>query len=565
MNVTTHGLFDQPLGRTEAATPQQLVRTSRAMLLLACVAFPLFGVTHRMTSPTVVDPMALRLGFAGLCAVVYGLTYYSQWIRTHINSCIVGLYYILTMHFFVLLVWNRLDVNYVIGFFIILFCIGSVFITLHSLLYYGLFLTVGSLGVGWLADPTLSHTPLLGGAMATVSILSFVSLNFRLRVTTALSQTNRYLRQEMSERAQAEEKLRENETRYRMMAEYATDLLAKHTPGGVIFYASPACRPLLGYTPEELTGRSCYDFFHPDDVRAIRQQHQDLASVPDVATFTYRMRKKDGEYVWFETINRAVRDPRTGLVQEFLTISRDITTRKEADRLKDELVSTVSHELRTPLTSLRGFAELMLKREFPPAKQREFLSVIHGESLRLTTLINDFLDLQRIESGRQAYDFTATDLAELFRHSVAVFSGVQSPHSFRLNLPVAFPFVRADKDRLQQVFANLVSNAVKFSPAGDVVTLGAHEQGSEAVVWVSDQGVGIPTEAIPRLFNKFFRVENQDTRRIGGTGLGLALVKKIIEAHGGRVWVESTEGCGSTFFFTLPLARAEYQDVVTIV
>jgi signal transduction histidine kinase/DNA-binding response OmpR family regulator/HAMP domain-containing protein len=232
---------------------------------------------------------------------------------------------------------------------------------------------------------------------------------------------------------------------------------------------------------------------------------------------------------------------------------RDITQRRAAERLKDEFVSTVSHELRTPLTSLRGFAELLLTRSFPPEQQREFVTVIHRETLRLTELINDFLDLQRIESGRQVYQMARVDLAPLLRETLALFH-VDDTHPLRLDMPEPLPPVEADADRLRQVLMNLLSNAVKFSPHGGAVTVGARHEGDHIRLWVADRGVGIPAEALPQLFSKFFRVDNQETRRVGGTGLGLALVKEIVEAHHGRVWVESVYGQGSTVCFTLPVA-----------
>jgi PAS domain S-box-containing protein len=240
-------------------------------------------------------------------------------------------------------------------------------------------------------------------------------------------------------------------------------------------------------------------------------------------------------------------------------IAHDITQRKEVERLKDEFVSTVSHELRTPLTSLRGFTELMLKRNFSPEKQREFLTIIHNESIRLTNLINDFLDLQRIESGRQVYQLDSVDVAFLVRESVASFLWEDGKHSLRLVVPdIPLP-VWADASRLRQVLANLLSNAIKFSPQGGEVTVGARREGVEVVVWVADQGVGIPPEVLPQLFSKFFRVDSTATRSIGGTGLGLALVKEIVEAHGGRVWAESALEQGSTFLFALPVAEQVVQ------
>ena len=244
-----------------------------------------------------------------------------------------------------------------------------------------------------------------------------------------------------------------------------------------------------------------------------------------------------------------------GQVTHFIGVQSDISKRKEVERLKDELVATVSHELRTPLTSLRGFAELMLKRNFPQEKQRDFLAIIHKESLRLTKLINDFLDLQRMESGRQEYAFEVLDLAALQREVMAVFSREDALHHFRFEAPACLPAVSADADRIRQVLSNLLSNAVKFSPNGGEIVSDLRQEGAEVVVRVRDPGIGIAADMQGQLFSKFFRADNHETRRIGGTGLGLALVKEIITAHGGRVWVESVDGQGSTFSFTLPVAE----------
>jgi signal transduction histidine kinase len=244
-----------------------------------------------------------------------------------------------------------------------------------------------------------------------------------------------------------------------------------------------------------------------------------------------------------------VGDTRVGTVWSV----REITQRRAAERLKDAFVSTVSHELRTPLTSIRGFAELLLERPFAPEKQREFVAIIHRETLRLTQLINDFLDLQRIESGRQVFQMAHMDLGLVLRETLALFR-VDDTHPLHLEVPEPLPPVEADADRIRQVLTNLLSNAVKFSPHGGEVTVGAHHEGDHVRLWVADRGVGIPAEAIPHLFSKFFRVDHQETRSVGGTGLGLALVKEIVEAHHGRVWVESVYGQGSTFVFTLPVA-----------
>jgi PAS domain S-box-containing protein len=245
---------------------------------------------------------------------------------------------------------------------------------------------------------------------------------------------------------------------------------------------------------------------------------------------------------------------------------RDVTKEREVDRLKDELVSVVSHELRTPLASLVGFAELLLARDFPEQQRRQFLETMLQEGQRLTALINDFLDLQRIEGGRQELVPVPTALGPLLLRAVTV-AGEDPDRPIRLDLPPRLPDVLADPDRLQQVMVNLLGNARKYSPQGGAVTVTARVQDGAIEVAVADRGLGLPPEAVPLLFRSFYRVDNSDRRTIKGTGLGLAISRKIVEAHGGRIWAESPGvGQGSVFRFTVPLATAgaAHRDVLVV-
>jgi signal transduction histidine kinase len=240
---------------------------------------------------------------------------------------------------------------------------------------------------------------------------------------------------------------------------------------------------------------------------------------------------------------------------EVVVLVRDVTQQKEVERLKEELVSTVSHELRTPLTSIRGFTELMLSRSFSPEQQREFLLILQREAVHLTNLINDFLDLRRMEAGREVYDIAAVALEPLLQHCLALFRDKEESHTFRLEIPSVLPLVEADESRIHRVAVNLLSNAVKFSPDGGEIILGAQPDKEHMLLWVKDSGIGISQDILPKVFDRFFRADNRATRSVGGTGLGLSLVKEILTAHRGRIWVESTPGEGSTFFFTLPLLQ----------
>jgi signal transduction histidine kinase len=237
-------------------------------------------------------------------------------------------------------------------------------------------------------------------------------------------------------------------------------------------------------------------------------------------------------------------------------VLRDVTAERDLVRTKDELVSVVSHELRTPLASVVGFAELLRTRELKEAQRQQFLTVILEEGRRLTALINDFLDLQRMESGHQEIAPRPVELAAFVEQCVAA-AGMDDARPIELDLADDLPAVRADADRIRQVITNLLSNARKYSPAGGAIRVSAHEANGQVIVNVQDKGLGLPAEALPRLFEKFYRVDNSDRRSITGTGLGLAISRKIVDAHGGRIWAESAGlGQGSCFSFSLPLADA---------
>lgn len=251
-----------------------------------------------------------------------------------------------------------------------------------------------------------------------------------------------------------------------------------------------------------------------------------------------------------------VRDQDSTLVGRGL-ILQDITHEREMDRMKDELVNVVSHELRTPLSSVLGFAELLLTREFPEAKRRQVVETIYKEAERLSALINEFLDLRRLESGALPFTFNDINFAELAQSVAASYALNHSNHIVQLDVPDGLPLINADTDRLGQVLRNLLDNAIKYSPNGGRIVLAARPANNTLRVSVTDDGLGLPANVIPRLFNRFYRVDSTDRREIGGTGLGLSIVKEIVNAHGGQVWAESPgPGHGSTFSLTLRLAAS---------
>lgn len=344
-----------------------------------------------------------------------------------------------------------------------------------------------------------------------------------------------------------------SEERFRSLIEHASDVTTILNADSTIRYTSPSIQRVLGYAPETLVGQVFPTLLHPVEAEKMRATLSSLMQEPGgIRAVECRWRAKEGSWRIIESIMQNLLADTT--VAGLILNSRDVTERKEIEQLKDDLVSTVSHELRTPLASLRGFAELMLTREFPSSQRRQFLTIIQKEAIRLSDLINDFLDLQRIESGHQSYRLETVDLLPLLDDTLLLFSSDNKKHAFQINVPRLPLAVCVDAGRIHQVLANLLSNAVKFSPNGGSIKIEAQQREEFVVVEITDEGIGISAEMVPQLFRKFFRVDNAATRKIGGTGLGLALVKQIIEAHGGQVWVESTLGKGSTFAFSLPVA-----------
>jgi signal transduction histidine kinase/HAMP domain-containing protein len=238
-----------------------------------------------------------------------------------------------------------------------------------------------------------------------------------------------------------------------------------------------------------------------------------------------------------------------------LQVQQALEQVKEVDRLKSELINTVSHELRTPLSSILGFAELLLQKSPEAAKAQKYQTMIYQEARRLTGLINDFLDLQRIEDNRFELVKKPVDLAELIRTNVEVYRGQSAKHTLTISVEPNLPPINTDPDRLAQVLGNLLSNAVKYSPAGGLIEVSALRRSAQEVeVTVKDHGLGIPAEALPKLFHPFYRVDNSDRRQIGGTGLGLALCRQTLRTLGGDIWVRSEYQKGSAFIFSLPIA-----------
>ena len=243
-------------------------------------------------------------------------------------------------------------------------------------------------------------------------------------------------------------------------------------------------------------------------------------------------------------------DERGGVI----TLLHDVTRDREVDRLKSDFVSTAAHELRTPLSTILGFSELILNEEkLPLADLHEYIGIVHQKAEGLAQIVNDLLDISRIESGDGLkLDFEKCNVREVCEDALLGYQVCDERYSFDMSEVPGDVVVMGDRFALAQVMENILSNAIKYSPDGTPITIQAEIDGDVCRLCVADMGMGMSLEQKDRIFEKFYRADASNTA-ISGTGLGMTIVKHIVEAHGGRVWVESERGTGTQVFFTLPL------------
>jgi len=298
-------------------------------------------------------------------------------------------------------------------------------------------------------------------------------------------------------------------------------------------------------------GRACYDVLQSGQSKPCEfctNPYLVKDGIPQPAITTEHKNSKNGR--WYQWTDRAIEWTDGRLVR--LQIAVDITEIKEMERIKDEMISAVSHEMRTPLTAMLGFTEFLLDNEVEADKRYEIIKTIHKETERLNELIGNFLDMQRLKDETFPITENALPVEDILHQSAKLFSFNKEMQRIIVECQPGLPQIIGDREKLHQVMLNLLSNACKYSPPGSLVTIGAEAGDGEIIFSVQDEGIGNPLEMREKVFERFYRVDNSDRRMAGGTGLGLALVKDIIEAHRGRVWIESNAPVGSRVLFTIP-------------
>jgi PAS domain S-box-containing protein len=371
------------------------------------------------------------------------------------------------------------------------------------------------------------------------------------------------LTDEIERRERAQAALVEREEQYRDLVELSPDAILLHMEGIIVFANSAAGRLLGAGTSPELVGRSLSAFVHPEFRAAVEEEQRRLTvERKEVALHELKFVRMDGKVL---DIEAAASPFKFGGKPAAQLVFRDVTKRKEVDRLKSEFISTVSHELRTPLTSIRGSLGLIgggaLGTVSPAVKS--LLDIANSNAERLVRLINDILDIEKIAAGKMQFTLKPVEISAIVEQSVETNRAYGATFGVSLELSERLPGARvmADQDRLSQVIANLLSNASKFSPKGERVQVSIVRRDAMLRIAVRDRGPGIPDEFRSRIFQKFAQADSSDTRQKGGTGLGLSITKALVERMGGQISFETATGKGTTFYVDLP----EYREPSAVV
>ncbi len=375
--------------------------------------------------------------------------------------------------------------------------------------------------------------------------------------TAELISVNQRLQSELDERQRTQEELRFSQARFARILDIADDAIISLDATQRITLFNQGAEKIFGYSAQEVIGQYLDMLLPLRFVQAHRQHVVEFGKSPHPARKMgerreiYGYRKDGTEFPAEASISKL--DMGKEIV--YTVILRDVTESKQIERMKDEFISVVSHELRTPLTSIHGslgmLASGLLSTDSEQGKR--LLQIATDSTERLVRLINDILDIERIESGKVKMELQTSNIADLIAQAVNVMQPLADKAGVKLSISsLAIP-LRVDPDRVVQTLTNLLSNAIKFSDAGSTVWLMAQQQADAVLLTVKDTGRGIPNDKLDSIFERFQQVDSSDSRNHDGTGLGLAICKSIVQQHSGRIWVESTLGEGSNFYFTLPI------------
>jgi len=354
-----------------------------------------------------------------------------------------------------------------------------------------------------------------------------------------------------------EEILQESEDRYRDLYEEAPNAYFSVGADSCIRQANRSATELLGYSLDELIERPISDLYAdtPSGKAKAKVVFQRFRAGEEIRDEELEMCRADGSRVWISLSVRPIRDTRGRVVLSRSEVV-DITERKKLDQLKDDFIGLVSHELRSPLTVITGAVNTALTEaeRLSPEETRQLLTDAALEADSLSHLLANLMELSRVQADRLLLFTEPVDGKIVIQGTIEEIQRQSSAHQFVVDAPKELPLVYADQLRLERILYNLLENAIKYSPQGGEIRIFIKPGEKHLIFGVSDQGIGISRADQAKLFEPFQRLEDSRLARVHGAGLGLSVCRKLVEAHGGKIWVESKLGKGSTFFFTVPLS-----------
>ena len=322
---------------------------------------------------------------------------------------------------------------------------------------------------------------------------------------------------------------------------------------GKVIMMNPAAEKILGTSSKDKVGRPVDENVHAEQLVSL------VRTAEDEDKKEIELVGQGDETRKIIRASSAVIENENGQTIGMVSVLSDITKQRELDEMKSAFVAKVSHELRTPLVAIEKSISLLLTRATGPLSdnQEQFLSIADRNLKRLARLINDLLDLSKLEAGKMQMKMEPCSIGRNIDESIDGLLNWANTKSinFERNIQKDLPEIMFDSDRMIQVLTNLIGNAVKFTPVNGVITVAAALQEDYVEVSIADTGIGIPPESLGKVFDKFYQVGERTATDISGTGIGLSIAKEIVEIHGGRIWVESDQGRGARFIFTLPLRR----------
>lgn len=358
---------------------------------------------------------------------------------------------------------------------------------------------------------------------------------------------------DITELVRARQRAEESEERFRLLADNMSQFawIADET-GNIIWY-NQRWYDYTGTTLDEMKGWGWTKVHHPEYVDGVVKKLSDCFRTGSLWEDTFPLRGKDGVYRWFLSRAIPIRDE-SGRVTRWFGTNTDVTEQRQLQQQNEDFISIASHELKTPVTSLKAYAQLLSLRfrKAGDTRSAELLEKMDGQLNKLTKLIADLLDETKIQSGKLPLQISEFDYGELMREIIEEIQRTAMGHTIACE--AAPPCrIEGDRERIGQVLTNLLTNAVKYSPEADRVIVRAAVEDGEIVTSVQDFGIGISREKQAKVFDRFFRIQEQDEQTYPGLGLGLYISAEIVRRHHGRIWVESDEGEGATFTFSLPL------------